>query len=168
LLGSVFGQGNHAVVGAVLGIFSASGAVAAVLTRDLTPEPMTRIGLVALLTGTVLFVAALASSSFAAFVPAAIIAGAGFGSAFLGALRAVTQLAEPHQRAALLSAVYIVSYLALSVPAVVAGLLISRIGLRDTALGYGTFVALVAAGALGLEQLTVGRAQMLSSRPSRR
>jgi hypothetical protein len=51
---------------------------------------------------------------------------------------------------------------------VVAGLLISRIGLRDTALGYGTFVALVAAGALGLEQLTVGRAQMLSSRPSRR
>lgn len=153
LLASVFGQTNHAVVGAVLGVFAASGAVAAVLARDLAPAPMTRAGTVALLGGTGLFVLALTSSSFAMFVLASAVAGGGFGSAFLGALRSVTQLAQPHERAALLSAVYAVSYLAFSIPAVVAGLLITRIGLRDTALGYGGFVALLAALTLGTELL---------------
>jgi MFS family permease len=157
LLGSVFGQANHAVVGAVLGMFAGSAAVAAVLARDLTPAPMTWIGLWALLLGTGLFLAALTASSVAIFVPASIIAGAGFGSAFLGALRSVTQLAEPHQRAALLSAVYIASYLAFSIPALIAGLLITHVGLRDTSLGYGALVALVAVSALGLEQLTSRR-----------
>jgi MFS family permease len=79
--------------------------------------------------------------------------GAGFGSAFLGALRTVSQLAEPHQRAALLSAVYLVSYLAFSVPALVAGLLTTHIGLRETSFGYGGFVALVAVGTLAFERL---------------
>jgi predicted MFS family arabinose efflux permease len=53
-------------------------------------------------------------------------------------------LAEPHERAALLSAVYVVSYLAFSVPALVAGLFASHIGLRTTAFVYGGFVALIA------------------------
>lgn len=151
LLNVVFGQTNHAVVGAVLGLFSAAGAVAAVLARDVAPAPMTRAGTAALALGTGLFTAALASSSLAVFVLASIVAGAGFGSAFLGALRSVTQLARPHERAALLSAVYVVSYLAFSVPAVVAGLFVARLGLRSTALGYGGFVALLAVSTLSVE-----------------
>jgi hypothetical protein len=79
---------------------------------------------------------------------ASIVAGGGFGSAFLGGLRSVSELAEPHERAALLSAVYVVSYLAFSVPALVAGLLTTHIGLRDTSLGYGGFVALLAVATL--------------------
>lgn len=151
LLNVVFGQTNHAVVGAVLGLFSAAAAAAAVLARDVAPAPMTRAGTAALALGTGLFIAALASSSLAMFVLASLVAGGGFGSAFLGALRAVTQLARPHERAALLSAVYVVSYLAFSVPAVVAGLLVTGLGLRSTALGYGGFVALLAVSTLGVE-----------------
>ena len=86
----------------------------------------------------------------AVFVLASIVAGAGFGAAFLGALRLVSQLAEPHERAALLSAVYVISYLAFSLPALVAGLLTSYIGLRATSLGYGGFVVLVALATFGL------------------
>ncbi|MDT4946335.1 MAG: hypothetical protein QOH14_3068 [Pseudonocardiales bacterium] len=153
LLGSVFGQTNHAVVGLVIGLFAAAGAGAAVLGRDLPPAPMTRLGTVALAAGTAIFVVAVAGSSLSAFVVASIVAGGGFGLAFLGALRSVTQLAHPHERAALLSAVYVVSYLAFSVPAVVAGLLITHVGLRDTSLGYGGFVGLLAVGTLGYEQL---------------
>jgi predicted MFS family arabinose efflux permease len=66
-------------------------------------------------------------------------------------------LAQPHERAALLSAVYVVSYLAFSIPALVAGLLITHVGLRDTALGYGVFVALLAVSTVGVERL--GRRQ---------
>ncbi len=152
LLSSVFGQSNHAVVGAVIGLFAGSAAGAAVLSRDLPPARTTRIGTAALVVGTALFLAALASTSLAVFILAAIAAGGGFGAAFLGALRSVTQLAQPHERAALLSAVYVVSYLAFSIPALVAGLLITQVGLRDTAFGYGSFVALLALSTLGFEQ----------------
>jgi hypothetical protein len=69
----------------------------------------------------------------------------------------VTQLAETQERAALLSAVYVVSYVALSVPALVAGVLTTHIGLRETSLGYGGFVLLVALGALAYERLEVLR-----------
>jgi MFS family permease len=163
LLGSVFDQTNHAVVGLVLGLFAASGAAAAVLARDLPPAPMNRIGTSALATGTGLFIVALAWSSLGVFVVAAIVAGGGFGSGFLGALRSVTQLAEPHERAALLSAVYVVSYLAFSIPAVLAGLLITHVGLRDTSLGYGIFVAVIAVGILGFERHAGRRVQGAAS-----
>jgi MFS family permease len=148
LLGTVFGQANYAVVGVVIGLFPVSAAAAAVLIRDLSPATMARIGSAVLAVGTGLFLLAVGSSSIALFVVASIVAGGGFGSAFLGGLRSVSQLAEPHERAALLSAVYVVSYLAFSVPALVAGLLTTHIGLRDTSLGYGGFVALLAVATL--------------------
>jgi len=141
----------------VIGLFPISGAASAVLARDLSPSRMARIGIAALAAGTGLFLVAIGSSSIAVFVVASIVAGAGFGSAFLGALRSVTQLAEPHQRAALLSAVYVVSYVAFSVPALVAGLVTTHIGLRDTSLGYGGFVALVSLSAMALERVMVHR-----------
>jgi MFS family permease len=164
LLGAVFGVGNHAVVGAVLGLFAGSSAAAAVAARDLSPAAMTRLGTTALAAGVGLFIASLVASSLTLFVIASAVAGGGFGSAFLGALRSVTQLAQPHERAALLSAVYVVSYLAFSVPAVIAGLLITHIGLRDTALGYGVFVALLAVTTLAVEAFR----QSSPTRPSPR
>jgi MFS family permease len=153
VLASVFGQGNHAVVGVVIGVFPLSGAVAALLARDLSPAPMARIGIATLAAGTGLFLLAIGSSSIALFVVASVVAGGGFGAAFLGALRSVTQLAETQERAALLSAVYVVSYVAFSVPALVAGVLTIHIGLRDTSFAYGGFVAVVALGALAFERL---------------
>jgi hypothetical protein len=61
-----------------------------------------------------------------------LLGGGCLGCGFLGALRSVTQLAEPQERAALLSAGYVVSYLAFSVPALVAGVLATNIGLLNT------------------------------------
>jgi MFS family permease len=154
LLVAVFGQTNHAVVGLVIGLFPFSSAIAAVLARDLRPSSMARLGGVALAVGTGLFLIALGTSSIAVFVVAFVLAGAGFGCGFLGALRSVSQLAEPRERAALVSAVYVVSYVAFTVPALVAGLLTTHIGLLNTSLGYGGFVALVAVGTLTVERLT--------------
>ena len=153
LLGTVFGQ-DHFVAGVVIGVFPISAATAAVLSRNLSPATMARLGSALLIAGTLLFLAALGASSIAVFVLAAMVAGGGFGCAFLGALRLVSQLAEPHERAALFSAVYVVSYVAFSIPALVAGLLTTQIGLRPTALGYGGFVALIALGALSLDRWT--------------
>jgi MFS family permease len=118
---------------------------------------MARLGGAVLAVGTGLFLVALGYSSMPLFVIALIVAGAGFGSGFLGSTRAVSQLAEPHERAALLSVVYVVSYLAFSLPTLVAGVLTTHIGLRDTSFGYGGFVALVAVASLALEGWIVHR-----------
>ena len=117
LLTVVFGQRNHAVVGLVLGVFAGAAAVGSILLRDRTPESMSSIGTRLLFAGTVVFVIALVTTSLSLFVTGAAIAGLGFGPAFLGAFRTVSQLAEPHERAGLISAIYVVSYLAFSVPA---------------------------------------------------
>lgn len=157
LLGVVFGQTNHAVVGVAIGSFAGSAAAASILLRHRSPTSMARIGTALLLGGTALFVLALVWSSLTTFVLGAVIAGTGFGPAFLGAFRSVSQLAAPRERAALISAIYIVSYLAFSVPALIAGLLIAQAGLRGTALAYGSVVALVAAGTLIHETYTARR-----------
>ena len=155
LLGSVFGQTNDAVIGLVIGLFPVSAAGAATVARDLPPPRMARLGTAVLAAGSGLFLLAVGWSSITVFVVASIVAGAGFGTGFLGSFRAVSQLAEPRERAALLSAVFVVSYLAFSLPALLAGVLTTHIGLRDTSFGYGGFVALVAVAALALERLTV-------------
>lgn len=156
---SVFDESNSAVVGLVLGIFAGAGALTGVLVTNWTPASIQRYGTVTLVLGTAVFITALAVSSLTLFVVASVVAGSGFGAGFLGALRSLTQLVQPQERAGLLSAVYVVSYLAFSIPALVAGLLITRIGLRDTALYYGGFVALAALTSLAINLLATGPAE---------
>lgn len=144
LLAALFGVTNHAWVGVVLAVLPAVGALGALVLRDVAPAPMVRIGSAALVLGAVGVLVALLTSTLAVFVVAVAVAGFGFGTGFLGALRTVTQLAEPHERAALLSAVFVLSYLGFSLPAVVAGYLVTEVGLRPTAIGYTVFVGVVA------------------------
>jgi MFS family permease len=145
---AVFGQRNHAVVGLVIGLFAGAAAVGAIALRRQAPAEMARVGTLALVVGTVLFVIALAVTSLTVFVLGALVAGFGFGPAFLGAFRSVSQLAAPHERAGLISAIYVVSYLAFSIPALVAGVIITEAGLRSTSVGYGAVVGVVAVGTL--------------------
>jgi MFS family permease len=148
LVVSVFGQTNEAVVGLLVGAFALSGAVAAMAVTRLSADLMSRIGITALVVGTAVFVLALLATSLALFVLAVVVTGSGFGTGVLGAMRSVTHFAQPHERAALLSALYVVSYLAFSIPAVISGILITQIGLRSTALCYAILVGLLALGRL--------------------
>lgn len=156
LLATVFGQPNHAVVGVVLGAFAGAAALASALLRNRTPEFMTVLGSGLLVVGAVAVALSVAASSVTVFVIGTVVAGTGFGPAFLGAFRSVSQLAADHERAALISAIFVVSYLAFSVPAVIAGILIVVVGLAPTALGYAALVAAVAAATL-IEQLLARR-----------
>ncbi len=74
----------------------------------------------------------------------ACITGLGFGMAFLGALRRVLPLAKPHERAGLTAVFYIESYLANSVPAIIAGYLTQHLELIDTAYIYGVVILTLA------------------------
>jgi hypothetical protein len=75
---------------------------------------------------------------------ASVIAGTGFGTAFLGVMRSLTPLVGAHQRGELFAAVFVASYLAFGLPAVVAGFVSGEAGLLATTYGYGTGVVLLA------------------------
>ena len=73
-----------------------------------------------------------------------VVAGAGFGVAFLGGLRQLTGVIPAEHRAAVMSAFYLVGYASLSVPAVLAGLVVTHLGLETTFEIFGCVVAGVA------------------------
>jgi hypothetical protein len=88
-------------------------------------------------------------------LPTIVIGGVGFGPSFSGALRSVAPLAEARQRAGLFAAVYLVAYLSFGIPAILAGLLITPVGLTTTVVGYDVAIVITAAVGL-LAQLRAG------------
>ena len=140
---------NRVLGGLAIFLLADIGAVAIVLTRSWATARAMMVGGVILGAGLVVAVAAIALSSPLLFFAATALTGVGFGPAWLGVLRTLVGLAAPTARAALLAAVFVVAYLALALPAVIAGFLATRIGLHDAALWFGAgLVVLTFAGVL--------------------
>ncbi|WP_432496932.1 MFS transporter [Kineococcus gypseus] len=146
----VLGRADHLVGGLVVASLTGTGALVGVLTRALPPRRVATAGAVAFLVGPALLVLALQSASTPLFFTASLVSGVGFGAAFQGGLRAVVATAPPAERAGVLSAVYVMCYVAFGVPSVVAGLLTPHAGLRTVAEGYALLVVLLGAAALVL------------------
>src|SRR5262249_27933244 len=70
--------------------------------------------------------------SGATYIVGSAVGGAGFGLAYLGGLRALGAVIPERQRAGVMAALYLVAYASLSLPAVLAGLLLTRLGLPIT------------------------------------
>jgi hypothetical protein len=88
------------------------------------------------------------SASLSLFFFGTLVAGCGFGSGFLGAVRSLVPLALPHERAGLMSAFYVLSYLAFCLPALLAGHFTHSVGLLATTDVYGAVLIVLAVGAL--------------------
>jgi MFS family permease len=139
---------SHLIGGLVVATFTGSGALASIVVRERDAGRVTVGGSLVLATGTVLAFVALTAGHAPLFFAGTAVAGLGFGSAFLGAFRSLAQAAPAGQRAELFAATFVVAYLAFSVPAIVAGLCVPALGLRDTAVGYGVGVLLLALSAV--------------------
>jgi MFS family permease len=138
---------NHLLIFLVTG----TGAAATVAFRGLGDPAAMLAGCLFLLAGAVMTLAAIQTASAAAFLAGGAVAGAGVGTGFfLGAYRLLTALAGPGQRAGLVAAIWIVYYLAFSVPIVAAGVATTHFGLRQTAVGYSAALAVLAAAAAGI------------------
>jgi MFS family permease len=145
----VSGSASIVLGGLSLFVLAGSGVVAVLLFQRQSARQLTLIGGVALLAGVALTLVAVGTRSTAGFFVGTAIAGIGFGGGFQGAIRSVVPLAAPHQRAGVLSVVYVVSYLAMGLPAVIAGFLLVHEGnLVSTAVQYGVAVMVLAALAL--------------------
>ena len=135
-----------------LAIFLVAGtaAAASVAFRAVSPPAAMLAGCLALLAGAVMTLAAIETASAAAFLAGTAVAGVGVGTGFFaGAYRILTPLAGPGQRAGLVAAIWIVFYLAFSVPVVAAGVATTHFGLHQTAVVYSAALAALAAAAAG-------------------
>jgi predicted MFS family arabinose efflux permease len=149
LIRSMFGLDPSLSGGLALFVLGASAGASILLLRRREPGTMMSFGAVTLLTGAAAAVGALSYHSASAFFLATAVAGMGFGSSFQGAVRAVVPFAATHERAGVLSVIFVVSYLAMGLPAVVAGYLVARGGdIARTAWEFGVVVMVLASLAL--------------------
>ena len=136
--------------GLVIFLVAGTGAAASVAFRAVGGPAAMLAGCLALLAGVVMTLAAIETASAAAFLAGTAVAGAGVGTGFFaGAYRVLTALASPGQRAGLVAAIWVVFYLAFSVPVVVAGVATTHFGLHRTAVVYSAALAVLAAAAAG-------------------
>ena len=110
------------------------------------------------------------ATSVAGFFVGTVIAGAGFGAGFQGGLRTIVTLAGPAERAGVISVAYIICYLAMGLPAILAGFLVVNSTVTRTAQEFGiTVIALAAFTAFGtiLSARRVARQRCLSPSPAK-
>jgi len=153
LIATAVGSAPIWLGGLAVAALTTSGAAAILFGRRRRPLTMlmTGAGVLALGMGVILAGADFGSLTLLLLGP--VIAGVGFGAAFLGVLRSVLPLAEPQERAGLMAAFYVESYLANALPVVVAGIFVKTSGLLATANVFGGAVILLALLALSLAVL---------------
>lgn len=140
----LFNSQNAIVSGIGVIALTGSAALSQLLLGRSAPWIGTSADSVALAAGMVLIVVAAARDSSAAYLLGSVIGGIGFGVAFLGGLRALVAVIPHEHRAGVMSAFYLVAYASLSVPAVLAGVVITHLGLETTFETFGSVVAAIA------------------------
>jgi hypothetical protein len=144
VVATAMGVASLWVGGVVVAALMLTAAVVVATFRDWPARRLILTGTSTLGLGVAVSMIGIQQQQVAALLAGTVIAGAGFGSTFSGTLRALLPTAEPHQRAGLLSAFYLQSYLAFSLPAVAAGLSVPLIGLSAVAYLYGAVIMLLA------------------------
>jgi MFS family permease len=135
--------------GLMVFLLTGVAAAATVAFHGLTPRTAMLAGCLVLLAGLALTFAAIATTTATAFLAGTAVAGAGVGLALLGVNRSLIPLAPPGQRAGLIAAIFIISFLGLSIPALIAGVATAHVGLHRTALAYCVAMAALVAVAAG-------------------
>ena len=143
----VTGRNAPLVGGALIATLVLAGALAIYVVRQRPPQPLLRASAVLLGAGLVLTLGGVHLHSTLLFFGGTLVAGLGFGTGFNAAMRNLVPAARPHERAGLMSTFFVMSYLAFSVPSLLAGLVVGWLGLHDATLGYGALLPLLVATA---------------------
>lgn len=134
--------------GVLIFLLTGIGAAASAALAKANPSAVMLGGCLALTVGALVTFASIETSTAVVSFVGTAIAGLGFGPAFLGAYRTVVARSASGDRAGLITLIYIVSYLATAIPAVIGGIAASHYGLHNTALVYSVTVAALTATAV--------------------
>lgn len=144
----VTGSGSVVVGGLLVFALTISGTVAILALRSFPAPRAMRVASVLLALGVVVTLLGVNAGSGALFFAGTAVAGLGFGAGFQGAARTLLPAAAPHERAGLMAAFYVVSYVAMSIPATAAGIVAGRLPLAELTTYYGIVLVLLALSAL--------------------
>ncbi|MDX2357594.1 MFS transporter [Dietzia sp. PP-33] len=146
------GRSDYLVTGLVVACLQAAAALAQLVWNLRAGQEQWRrgvvIGGVTLVVGLVAASVTLEAASVPGFVAAAMVTGVGMGLLFLMGTSLVAQHAPDDARGEIFSALFVVAYLSLGVPAVVAALLAEVVGLTTAYHLMSAVVSVIAVGAL--------------------
>jgi MFS family permease len=137
-------QPSHALAGAVSFAMFAAAALTQTLTGPRTPHQLLAGAIPALLTGVALLTLAVwvPSPSFGIFLAGDLIAGAGAGLMFKGAIGTVTEISLPERRAEAVAGFFLAAYLGLAGPVIGLGALTQIASTRVSLLVFAGLLAL--------------------------
>ena len=142
------------LVGAgVVAALTVTATVSVLVVRSWSPRATLTFATLVVVAGVAAILAGVHMQSVAVLLGASLVTGFGFGATFSGNMRTLLPLALPDERAGLLSAFYVESYLAFSVTTIIAGLVTPLIGLPATALAGGSLIIVLALVSLVLTRL---------------
>jgi len=115
--------------GLPLFVLAVSAAVTTITLRTAAARTVMLLSIGTLVAGAAITLLSIGSGqggtwSVVGFFVGTVIAGVGFGSGFQGGIRLVIPKVEAHERAGALSLLYVVCYVGLGIPAVIAGVLV--------------------------------------------
>ncbi|MER6301854.1 MFS transporter [Kitasatospora sp. NPDC001539] len=137
----------QAARGMVFFTLSATAALTVWALRRIDPRTTTIGGCLSVVPATALTLSGLHGAGLPAVYTGAAVAGAAFGAVSQGALRMLLGPLREQDRAGTLAAYYVLSYLAMSLPAIAAGAATQHYGLGATSHAYAVITALLAAAA---------------------
>ncbi len=136
--------------GAAVGIMTLAGAGAVMLFRVRSAITARNAAGVTIIVGTGIILSGTHFHSPVLILLGALPTGIGFGAGFLGVLRSLVARARAEERAGLISAFYIASYLPNALLAMAAGYAAQHIGVFDTVLGFGSLIIIMAGLSLAM------------------
>ncbi|MGW0147928.1 MFS transporter [Streptomyces sp. NPDC003333] len=145
------GSTNSLVTGALLAVFAACITLFALGARRLHVWLLVTVGAAGSITAVWLYVLTGTTHSLGLFFLASAVAGAAYAFDFAGGLTVFNRYAAPHHRAGMVSAGYLVGYIAQGVGAPALGAVVTAHGLMS-----GLMTGAIAFGVLFLAALTAG------------
>jgi hypothetical protein len=154
------GNANVVLGASSLTVLTATAVSSVYLLRKVPARSVLVWGIAGLVAGVAITLIALGAGSVTLFFVGTAVSGVGFGAGFQGGIRTVVPEAAPHERAGVLSLLFVISYLGMGVPAVAAGFgATDGLGLLGSARVYGLALIVMAGLALaGLRRTRAARA----------
>jgi predicted MFS family arabinose efflux permease len=145
-LAGIVGHSHSTILGgASLFVLAASGSLSVLAFHRVDPRHFALAGTGLVIVGVLAVLWSVSMHDVVGFFVGTAVAGAGFGGGFQGGLRTIVALAGPAERAGVISIAYVICYLAMGLPAILAGILVVHGTVTGTAQVFGAAVIALAA-----------------------
>jgi MFS family permease len=140
----VLGVRSEALSGLVVFVVFAASMIGQLATGPVRAVRALPVGCAVLIVGMILIAVSLLRASFVLLIVGAVVTGVGQGMGFRAAIAAVSEQSPPQRRGEITSTLFVVLYIAISIPVVGVGACAQVLGLRTAGVIFAAFVALLA------------------------